>query len=252
MNESVLRTSIVNKHLKKMSRKELSILKQYQNMVDKTNIVSMTDLNGVITYVNREFVKTSGYSKKELIGKPHNIVRDTDVPSKVFKKLWKTIQSKKVWHGVVSNVRKDGTKYTVEASIFPILDKSNNIIEYISIRHDITKLLELNKKLDEANKYKVEQETLAKCKLEAGIVNNLDKSHYQTLYKPSDVVSGDFYSIYKLKNGSIFVYLIDGQGHGVSPALTVFAISTMFNQVVYDTNSMEELLSTLYPNIRNF
>lgn len=228
------------------------LLEQYQNIVDETNIVSKTDINGRITYVNSKFIEITKYSEKELLGKSHNIIRDPDMPSSIFKDLWDTIQAKQVWRGVVSNIKKDGSKYTVEASIFPILDENDVIVEYISIRHDITGINKLNKRLDEINRYKTEQELLAKSKLEGGIVNDLSSNEYNILYKPSDIVSGDFYSIYKMNNGSTFIYLIDGQGHGISPALTVFAISSMLNKIIYDVDNLDTLLETLYPNIKNF
>jgi len=237
---------------KNNNMKKKLLLRQYQNMVDQTNIVSKTDIHGRITYVNSKFIEITGYSKDELIGKSHNIIRDPDMPSKTFKDLWSTIQAKKIWRGIVSNLKKDGSKYTVEACIFPILDENDEIIEYISIRHDITQLNRLNKQLDEINRNRTEQELLAKAKLEAGIVNDLDPSEYNILYKASDIVSGDFYSIYNINNGSTCIYLIDGQGHGISPALTVFAISSMLNNVIYDVKNMDELIDTLYPNVKNF
>ncbi|MFA6138771.1 MAG: SpoIIE family protein phosphatase [Sulfurimonas sp.] len=235
-----------------ISQSELAILKQYFKIVDATNIVSKTNLQGAITYVNTKFLEISGYTPEELIGKPHNIVRDPEMPSSVFKELWQTIKSKNVWKGVVTNLRKDGTKYTVDASIFPILDAMGEIVEYISIRHDITQVLELSSKIEEMNAYNMQQEHLAKDKLEAGIVNDMDESECSVLHLASDILSGDFYSIYKMKDGSIFLYLVDGQGHGVSPALTVFAISSMLNQFVYSMKSIEELIEKLYPIAKTF
>ncbi|WP_455756954.1 PAS domain S-box protein [Sulfurimonas sp.] len=228
---------------------ELAISKQYQDIVDVTNIVSKTDIGGNITYVNSRFLDISGYSEEELIGRSHNIVRDPDAPSSLFREMWITIQSKRVWHGVVTNSRKDGTKYTVNATIFPILDSNSEIVEYISIRHDITKLLELSNRLEEINKYNATQEHLAREKLEAGIVNEIDCS---VLHHASDILSGDFYSTYKMKDGSTFIYLIDGQGHGISPALTVFAISSMLNKFIYDVKTIKELIEKLYPEAKTF
>lgn len=235
-----------------ISQSEFFILEQYQAIVDKTNIVSKTDLKGVITYVNSKFIEISGYTQDELIGKPHNILRDPELPSSLFKKLWTTIKSKNVWQGIVSNLRKDGTKYTVDASIFPILDSNGEIVEYISIRHDITELVDVNSKLKELNLYNTQQEYLAKDKLEVGIINDMDDCECTVLHLPSDILSGDFYSIYKMDNGSVFVYLIDGQGHGISPALTVFAVSSMLNQFVYRMSSIEELIQRLYPSVKIF
>jgi len=225
---------------------------QYQKLVDATNIVSKTDINGIITFANSKFIEMSGYSEDELIGKSHNIIRDSSMSPEVYEELWKTIKSNKSWSGVITNKRKNGEIYTVDASIFPLVDDDENIIEYIAIRHDITKLLYLNSKVDKLNKYKIEQENIALEKLEAGIVNNMSEDECQVAYHPSDVISGDFYSIYKLNNGSTFIYIFDGQGHGVAPALTVFAISSIMNQVIHEIQTITELIQKLAPNIKNF
>ncbi len=228
------------------------ILTQYYELVNRTNIVSKTDKYGFITYANCKFEEISGYSKEELIGQPHNILRDPDMSSELFKELWETLQSKQTWNGIITNLRKDGSKYTVDASIFPVLDENNEIYEYIAIRHDITQIQELTKEVQSLHDYNIFQENIAREKLESGIVNDMTKKECQILYHPSDILSGDFYSIYKLNNGSTFIYLMDGQGHGVSPALTVFAISSMMNKLIYNVNSIEELMQELSSNVKNF
>ena len=225
---------------------------QYQNLVDATNIVSKTDIHGIITYANPKFLEISGYSEDELIGKSHNIIRDPDMSPKVFKEIWETIKSNKSWNGILTNKRKNGEIYTVDASIFPIVNSNDTIIEYIAIRHDLTELLCLNKKVAKLHKYNIEQETLAREKLDAGIVNDMSEDECHIVYHPSDILSGDFYSIYKLKNGSTFIYLFDGQGHGLVPALTVFAISSVMKQVINEVQTIEELINKLAPSIKNF
>ena len=229
-----------------------SVLNQYQNIVDATNIVSKSDIEGNITYVNNIFVEISGYSRDELMGKPHSILRDPDLSSEIFRDLWSTIQSKETWNGIISNLKKDGTKYIVEASIFPILDDDGNIVEYISIRHDITNLINLHEEVSKLHNDRLEQEQIAKEKLESGIVNDMTLCECQVLYHPSDTLSGDFYSIYKRNDGSIFIYLLDGQGHGISAALTVFSISSMMTQAIYETETLGEIMKKLSPSVKNF
>ena len=73
----------------------LSMFKQYKEAIESSNIVSKTDINGIITFVNDEFCKISGYSRDELIGQNHNIVRHPDVSKEKFKRLWDTILAKK-------------------------------------------------------------------------------------------------------------------------------------------------------------
>jgi PAS domain S-box-containing protein len=256
--DEVMRRSVEQKEMH--NRKK--ILEEYKHIVDATNIVSKTNPKGIITYVNQKFAEISGYEPEELLGKSHNIIRDPENPDSMYKRMWDTIKAKKEWHGVVTNRRKDGSKYTVKASIFPILDENNEIIEYIAIRHDITEWIRLNRELAEhkselerMRNYDVEQQTIAKEKLEAGIVNDLEadeRYEIRALYRPSDILSGDFYSVYRKDDGSVLLYLIDGQGHGVSPALTVFAVSSIMHQLVPRTESLEELAGMLFPQIRNF
>ena len=120
--------------------KNISFLNAYKHAIDEASIVSKADKRGIITYVNQNFCNISGYTKEELIGKPHNILRHPDSPKEDFKQLWKTIKAKKVWKGIVKNLTKDGRAYIVDATILPIIDDKGEIVEYIAIRHDITQL----------------------------------------------------------------------------------------------------------------
>lgn len=124
-----------------------SRLKQYQDAIDASNIVSKTDINGTITFVNDEFCNISKYTRDELLGQPHNIVRHPDVSPKVFENLWSTILSKKVYKGIVKNRAKDGSTFYLNATIIPILDESGDIEEFVALRYDITEVISLNERL---------------------------------------------------------------------------------------------------------
>ena len=122
--------------------------------VENRPIISKTDLKGIITYVNKAFCALSGYSKEELIGKPHNIVRHPDMPKSVFKNLWETIEKNQEWRGIVKNLRKDGKYYWVEVFIEPIFDENGKKIGYISARkpvsdHDKEKYTKIYKEMKE-------------------------------------------------------------------------------------------------------
>ncbi|MDQ1338077.1 MAG: hypothetical protein QG617_1044 [Campylobacterota bacterium] len=128
----------------------LSLLEQYKRTVDSTMVVSKTDTKGIITYANDEFCKISGFSRIELIGKPHSIIRHPDMPREVFKDIWHTIKElKSPWVGEVQNRAKDGTVYWMKTFISPILDKNGNILEYIAIRTDISQMQEDKKRIKE-------------------------------------------------------------------------------------------------------
>lgn len=121
--------------------------KRLVELYDEYIIASMTDEHGVIRYVTKAFSKVSGYSKEELIGKNHSIVRHKDQNKETFKDLWKTIKSGKTWNGEIKNRKKDGGYYWVYATITPEYDKFKNIIGFSAIRQDITEkkhILELS------------------------------------------------------------------------------------------------------------
>ena len=99
----------------------------------RTMIVSETDAKGVILYANSDFCKISGYSKDELIGKPHNMVRHQDMPKVAFADLWKTVQENKTWNGIVKNTTKDGKFYWVNATAY-LVTKKNGEKRFISVR----------------------------------------------------------------------------------------------------------------------
>ncbi len=130
-----------------------SFLNSYKLAIDSSSIVSMTTPQGMITYVNETFCKLSGYSKEELLGKPHNIVRHPDMPKDTFYNMWQTIKSKKIWKGIVKNRAKDGSSYFVNATIIPILDENGEIVEFIAVRHDVT---ELENKKEELKKQRID------------------------------------------------------------------------------------------------
>lgn len=136
----------MRKILNIMDRNQSRLI-QYQNAIDASNIVSKTDIHGYITFVNDEFCNISKYSRDELIGQNHNIVRHPDVSPEVFKRLWKTILAKKVYKGIIKNLAKDGSVFYLNATIIPILDENGNIEEFVAIRHDVTEVIELNERL---------------------------------------------------------------------------------------------------------
>ena len=101
---------------------------------DGRSLISETDTKGVITYANRKFLEMTAYSKEEIIGQAHNILRHPDMPRGAFEQLWKTIKSGNSWEGYVKNLRKDGKYYWVIVSILPKLDNEGKIIGYIASR----------------------------------------------------------------------------------------------------------------------
>jgi len=139
---------LIDYNTKALERKSASLaaaerrLEEHIEGINKVLIVSKTDPDGNITYVNSNFERISGYSRSELLGQSHNIVRNPLTPDTLFSDLWKTIKAGEIWHGSFANLRKDGTTYYVKSSIIPVFDKDHNIAEYFAIREDITDLVE--------------------------------------------------------------------------------------------------------------
>lgn len=77
-------------------------------LTENDSIVSKTDLKGIITYINEDFLRVSGFTREELIGAPHSIVRHPDVPPEAFEDLWKSLKAGRPWTGLVKNRRKNG------------------------------------------------------------------------------------------------------------------------------------------------
>ena len=129
--------------LKRMKENETrkKFLSSYKRVVDYGTIVSITDKKGIITYVNKPFCDISGYTKEELIGKPHNIIRHPDMPKSTFKKMWNIIQKGGVFEGLVKNRKKDGEAYYVQTIITSIRNTFGEIEGYIATRFDVTDIV---------------------------------------------------------------------------------------------------------------
>lgn len=117
----------------------------YLNMLDEHVITSSTDLDGNIIQVSKAFCDISGYSKEELIGSNHRIVRYSDIEPQTYQDLWNTILDNKTWEGELKNRTKDGAFYWVKTTISPDFNEKGDKIGYTAIHQDIT-----NRKMVEA------------------------------------------------------------------------------------------------------
>lgn len=132
-------------------------LEEHAHTISEHTIYSQTDLDGIITEVSDAFCKLSGYTRKELIGSSHNIVRHPDMPAKTYKELWETLKQGKSWDGEILNRTKEGDPFWSYTMISPHYDEHNTLIGYFSTRVNITS----EKEVQMQDRLLKEQEKLA-------------------------------------------------------------------------------------------
>ena len=128
--------SLMASYIFKAQKDDESI--RYLKLIDKNVLISKTDLDGNIIEVSEEFCNLSKYSKDELIGQNHRIVKHEDMSKDIFIDMWDTITKGQTWRGEVKNRKKDGDQYWVDSVITPDCDINGNIIGYTALRTNIT------------------------------------------------------------------------------------------------------------------
>ena len=138
---------------------------QYFSTLLEHSIVTKSDLEGNITYINDNFTKVTGFTREDALGENHNILKHPDTLDTTFDELWKTIKAGEVYRNRVLSRKKDGSDFWAETIIIPLKDDdSNEIIEYIAIRNDITEFLHLKRTIAKAKIKEEEQQQITKAK----------------------------------------------------------------------------------------
>ena len=123
-----------------------------QHSIEEFAIVSYTDLKGNINYVSELFCKISKYSKKELLGQNHSLLKSGHHDDEFYKEIWNSLSQKNIWKGVICNKAKDGSIYYVDSVIFPYYS-DKKLIGYGSIRIDITKQINFEETINLKDQY---------------------------------------------------------------------------------------------------
>lgn len=145
----------------------------YQYALEESTLLSVTDVKGNIIHVNDKFCEVSKYTREEMLGQNHRIVRSDYHPKAFMQNLWATISSGKIWRNEVCNRAKDGTLYWIDKTIVPFLDKTGKPSRYVAINKDITSRKEAEEKLKKAYKELIEEQQRLKL-LESVITNTKD------------------------------------------------------------------------------
>jgi aerotaxis receptor len=116
-----------------LMRKNLPVTDKERTFPKEQQLISSTDIKGTILHCNDAFVSISGFSKEELVGKPHSIVRHPDMPEAAFKTMWGYLQQGKPWMGLVKNRCRNGDYYWVNAYVTPVTEHGR-VVGYESVR----------------------------------------------------------------------------------------------------------------------
>ena len=127
-----------SRHAEIKLKKSVRELESFKRALDFHALVSMSDKDGNITYVNARMCQVSGYSQSELIGQNHRIIKSEEHPASFFRHLWESISTGRVWHGEIKNRKSDGNYYWVYSTIVPFLGDKGEPTEYLSIQALIT------------------------------------------------------------------------------------------------------------------
>ena len=147
--EELLEERSKNLNEQKIENKNMGyLISQYKKAMDNSLIVSLTDLEGNITFVNDNFCNITGYTKEEVINKSHNILKHPKSDKALFEELWKSIRNKEIWKGIFQNIKKNGETYYIKSTILPLLDENDEIKEYIALSDDVSKQVIYQEKLE--------------------------------------------------------------------------------------------------------
>ena len=247
-------------NFEKEHAKKDQLLNEYKKAVDLSCIVSETDVNGNIIYVNSQFENITGFKLEELIGRSHKVIKHDHTHEKVYEEIWQTIKINKIpWNGVLKNKRKDGTEFYTNTFINPIINEKNEIVKFISIRSDVTEIEqskekitnqyhEVNKNYENANsliniyeKVINESNVIIKINDEYKIIDVNDVFCQLTKYSKNELIDKSFFSfedmavndknnvdkfIYSYKNGiwKGKINIIDKLGNTLDLIATISSI----------------------------
>ncbi|MBP0018484.1 MAG: PAS domain S-box protein [Cyanobacteria bacterium SBLK] len=148
---TILTAALERKQAAVQLRSSHQELSDFKYALDRSAIVAITNLRGIITYVNDRFCEISQYSREELIGNTHRIVKSDYHEREFFQQLWSTITRGEIWNGAIKNRKKNGKYYWTETTIIPFLDAKDMPWQYLAIRFDITPRKKIEKTLKKLN-----------------------------------------------------------------------------------------------------
>jgi len=262
---------MLNKTFFVINAKDITKQISDHEILDKYVISSHTDLNGIITDVSEAFCYVSGYSKTELIGKPHSIVGEKNKDKAFFSNMWQTIKSGNEWGGVIKNIKKSGVAYWIDSKIKPIYNKYGDIVGFTALMFDITNQINLESKVVEQyedikqkDKILIQQSKLAIMAETLQLIAHEWRQHISiiSLHNPSEEktidtlnqikekaeelskIIGDFQNFVELKGA----LKLSNPNEIIEKAITLFSADSSTHKIELDFKSMTNRSFMTYPN----
>lgn len=163
---------------------------KFDSFVDYSVLISRTDRQGKITYVNNKFEQVSGYSLEEVLGKDHKILNSGQHPRDYWTNMYKVVvKDKLIWNDIVTNKNKDGNLYWVDSYIKGEFDSNGRLTGFVSLRYDVTDLIKKSHEIEKKNTYLEHAAKIIRHDMHSGINTYIPRgvSSLERRLKPEDI-----------------------------------------------------------------
>lgn len=200
----------------------------------------ITDLNGKIAYVNPAFEQTTGYSRKEVLGRTPAILKSGIHDKGFYQDLWSTIVSGRVFRATITNRKKDGTIYFAEQTITPMRDSSGLITHFVTVIKDVTETRKLEEQEAQMRFARAVQQQFYQAP-----APEIDGFDIAGAAFPADATGGDYFDFVPLPEDCLGISVGDVSGHGIGSALLMVALRAYLRAFTSKSSNVCEIISSL-------
>jgi PAS domain S-box-containing protein len=218
-------------------------------------LVVETDVKGIILYANEAYALCAGYTQDELIGQNVNILKHDQNPKGEYQQLWQSVTTGKPWKGHLLNTNKAGGAYWIDLFVAPVMNENGEAEKFWGLGYDISELVKKEEELKDITREILDSMKYAK-RIQRTILPSKEsideyfEDHFE-VFKPKDVVSGDFYFFAKTFS-RVYVAAVDCTGHGVPGAFMSLIGYNILNNIVNNMGIHQPgyILSELHRQVR--